>query len=288
MLDRSDAVARVTAALRRSQVVLVLGPRQSGKTTLARGFVKPDSPNYFDLESPPDAARLAEPMTALSRLKGTVVIDEIQRRPELFPALRVLADRKPLPARFLVLGSAAPALLRQSSESLAGRVERVQLGPFTLAECGVDRLDARFRLAPAILQALVARERFGFAVFQLRGLTPTPAPSLPWWRQVFAPERAPPHRAKDVHPMALTFRTRTPETLFLPTVHVHDGTLPETASFDHTLFVQGSADETWYPSAAPPSDDLVRRAQGVLAGGERVWRLDLKGERPNRDVLTLP
>ena len=144
MLDRSDAVARVTAALRRSQVVLVLGPRQSGKTTLARGFVKPDSPNYFDLESPPDAARLAEPMTALSRLKGTVVIDEIQRRPELFPALRVLADRKPLPARFLVLGSAAPELLRQSSESLAGRVERVQLGPFTLAECGVDRLDARW------------------------------------------------------------------------------------------------------------------------------------------------
>jgi hypothetical protein len=86
--------------------------------------------------------------------------------------------------------------------------------------------------------------------------------------------------------MALTFRTRTPGTLFLPTVHVHDGTLPETASFDHTLFVQGSADESWYPSAAPPSDALVRRAQGVLAGGERVWRLNLKGELPNRDVLT--
>jgi predicted AAA+ superfamily ATPase len=148
MLDRSDAVAHVTAALRRSQVVLVLGPRQSGKTTLARGFVKPDSPNYFDLESPPDAARLAEPMTALSRLKGTVVIDEIQRRPDLheglFPALRVLADRKPLPARFLVLGSAAPELLRQSSESLAGRVERVELGPFTLAECGAAKLESRW------------------------------------------------------------------------------------------------------------------------------------------------
>ena len=144
MLDRSDALSRVTTALRRSQVALVLGPRQSGKTTLARGFVKPDSPNYFDLESPSDAARLAEPMTALGKLKGTVVIDEIQRRPELFPALRVLADRKPLPARFLVLGSAAPELLRQSSESLAGRVERVEFGPFTLAECGAAKLEARW------------------------------------------------------------------------------------------------------------------------------------------------
>jgi hypothetical protein len=144
MLDRSDALSRVTTALRRSQVVLVLGPRQSGKTTLARGFVKPDSPNYFDLESPSDAARLAEPMTALGKLRGTVVIDEIQRRPQLFPALRVLADRKPLPARFLVLGSAAPELLRQSSESLAGRVERVDLGPFTLAECGAAKLEARW------------------------------------------------------------------------------------------------------------------------------------------------
>ena len=144
MLDRSDALSRVTTALRRSQVALVLGPRQSGKTTLARGFVKPDSPNYFDLESPSDAARLAEPMTALGKLRGTVVIDEIQRRPELFPALRVLADRKPLPARFLVLGSAAPELLRQSSESLAGRVERVEFGPFTLAECGAAKLEARW------------------------------------------------------------------------------------------------------------------------------------------------
>jgi predicted AAA+ superfamily ATPase len=144
MLDRPDALSRVTTALRRAQVVLVLGPRQSGKTTLARGFVKPDSPNYFDLESPSDAARLAEPMTALGKLKGTVVIDEIQRSPELFPALRVLADRKPLPARFLVLGSAAPELLRQSSESLAGRVERVELGPFTLAECGAAKMESRW------------------------------------------------------------------------------------------------------------------------------------------------
>ncbi len=144
MLDRSQTISRVTAALRRSQVVLLFGPRQAGKTTLARGFVKPDSPNYFDLETPADAARLAEPMIALARLKGTVIIDEIQRRPELFPALRVLADRKPLPARFLVLGSAAPELLRQSSESLAGRLETIQLGPFTNTECGLAQLDRRW------------------------------------------------------------------------------------------------------------------------------------------------
>jgi hypothetical protein len=205
---------------------------------------------------------------------------DLSAAPELFHALAAL-----YPTRAKGL---APQALRASRQTLAVQNVGAFEASFVPTAEDFDRLDARFRLAPAILQALVARERFGFAVFQLRGLTPTPAPSLPWWRQVFAPERAPPHRAKDVHPMALTFRTRTPETLFLPTVHVHDGTLPETASFDHTLFVQGSADETWYPSAAPPSDDLVRRAQGVLAGGERVWRLDLKGERPNRDVLTLP
>jgi predicted AAA+ superfamily ATPase len=165
MLDRSDALSRVTAALRRSQVVLVLGPRQSGKTTLARGFVMPDSPNYFDLESPSVAARPAEPMTALGKLKGTVVIDEIQRRPELFPALRVLADRKPLPARFLVLGSAAPELLRQSSESLAGRVERIELGPFTLAECGAAKLEARW-LRGGFPRSFLARSAADSAVWR--------------------------------------------------------------------------------------------------------------------------
>ena len=124
--------------------MLLLGPRQCGKTTLARTVVAPTHPNYFDLESPADLARLAQPMTALSGLRGTVVIDEVQRLPELFPTLRVLADRKPLPARFLVLGSASPEMLRQSSESLAGRVEIVELAPFTIAECGSDSLDKRW------------------------------------------------------------------------------------------------------------------------------------------------
>jgi len=103
-------------------VVALIGPRQCGKTTLAREFVSPSSVNYFDLEDPLSQASLDQPMTTLQDLTGLVVIDEIQRRPELFPVLRVLADRTPLPARFLILGSASPALLRQSSESLAGRI----------------------------------------------------------------------------------------------------------------------------------------------------------------------
>ncbi|MCX6348470.1 MAG: AAA family ATPase, partial [Candidatus Aureabacteria bacterium] len=99
---------------------MLIGPRQCGKTTLARMVVPAGSANYFDLENPRHLERLDQPMGALENLKGTVVIDEIQRRPELFPILRVLADRTPLPAKFLILGSAAPGLLRQSSESLAG------------------------------------------------------------------------------------------------------------------------------------------------------------------------
>ncbi len=136
MIDRRTDVNLVRAALRRSRVVALLGPRQCGKTTLARQFVPADSLNYFDLEDPRGLARLTEPDTALRPLKGLVVIDEIQRRPDLFPLLRVLADRKPLPARFLILGSASPDLLRQSSESLAGRLETVLLEGFRLADLG--------------------------------------------------------------------------------------------------------------------------------------------------------
>ena len=136
MFVRTTDLALVRTALRRSRVVALLGPRQCGKTTLAREFVSADSPNYFDLEDPTSLARLAEPETSLRPLKGLVVIDEVQRRPELFPILRVLADRRPLPARFLLLGSAAPELLRQASESLAGRIETVPLEGFRLADLG--------------------------------------------------------------------------------------------------------------------------------------------------------
>lgn len=138
MIDRKTDVGLVRTALKRSRVVALLGPRQCGKTTLARQFVPADSDNYFDLEDPQSLARLVEAETALRPLKGLVVIDEVQRRPDLFPLLRVLVDRKPLPARFLVLGSAAPDFLRQSSETLAGRVETVTLEGFRLADLGAN------------------------------------------------------------------------------------------------------------------------------------------------------
>src|SRR5512136_676242 len=138
MLKRPQVLARVRRALRRSRVVALIGPRQAGKTTLARLIVSPGSPSYYDLEDPISLARLTEPMTELARLRGIVVIDEVQRRPDLFPVLRVLADRTPLPARFLILGSASPALLRQSSESLAGRLETVRIGGLTLADVGME------------------------------------------------------------------------------------------------------------------------------------------------------
>lgn len=138
MIARQALFNHIQEALRRSRIVALTGARQSGKTTLAQQFVAPDDVNYFDLEDPTSLARLEEPMTALRPLTGLVVIDEIQRRPELFPLLRVLADRQPLPARFLILGSASPALSRQASESLAGRLETIAVSGFSLEEIGAE------------------------------------------------------------------------------------------------------------------------------------------------------
>ncbi len=138
MIERASLQNAIQTALKRSRVVALTGPRQSGKTTLARQFVRPDSLNYFDLEDLTSLARLEEPMTALQGLRGLIVIDEIQRRPDLFPILRVLCDRDPLPAQFLILGSASPDLMRNSSESLAGRVENISISGFSLQEVGAQ------------------------------------------------------------------------------------------------------------------------------------------------------
>lgn len=168
MIKRPQLLQAIQRALRQSRVVALIGPRQCGKTTLARQIVAPESLNYFDLEDPVNVARLAEPMTALSGLRGVVVIDEIQRGPALFPVLRVLADRKPLPARFLILGSASPALLQQSSESLAGRLETISLSGFSLADVGSAALNRhwlrggfpRAFLARSAGESLVWRKQF--------------------------------------------------------------------------------------------------------------------------------
>jgi uncharacterized protein len=143
MIDRELHAQQITSLLKRFPVVAILGARQVGKTTLATSIAPTISNRIsrFDLENPSDLARLSDPMLALQELKGLVVLDEVQRRPELFPVLRVLADRKPVRTRFLVLGSAAPDLLRQSSESLAGRIAYYELPGLAVREVGFERAD---------------------------------------------------------------------------------------------------------------------------------------------------
>ena len=137
VIDRPTARARIREAFSVHPVVALTGPRQCGKTTLARAFAAGEARSHsFDLESAVDRRRLEMPEQALAGLSGLVVIDEIQREPALFETLRVLADRAGNPARFLVLGNASPSLVRGSSESLAGRVGLVDLSGFSLSEIG--------------------------------------------------------------------------------------------------------------------------------------------------------
>lgn len=138
MIHRAAYESEVEEKLSTNPIVAILGPRQAGKTTLAQQIAQSRRHHLFDLENPVSLARLAQPMSALELLTGLVVIDEVQRMPELFAILRVLADRRPLPARFLILGSASPQLVRGVSESLAGRVSFVDLFGFDLVETGPD------------------------------------------------------------------------------------------------------------------------------------------------------
>jgi predicted AAA+ superfamily ATPase len=140
MLSRPDIIDRIDSAFRVHPVVALLGPRQCGKTTLARMIADREACTTFDLENPIDIKRLSAPMLALGDLSGLVVIDEVQRRPDLLELLRVLVDRPRNPARFLLLGSASPFLVRGASESLAGRMGFVDMGGFDLNETGLDRL----------------------------------------------------------------------------------------------------------------------------------------------------
>ncbi len=163
-IPRSGLVTALQRLLRASPVVALLGPRQAGKTTLARQLLDERPGDRFDLEDPRDAQRLSQPMTALEHLRGLVVIDEVQRAPDLFPVLRVLADRRPLRARFLLLGSASPELLRQSSESLAGRIRFLELGGLSLAEVGPANLRRRLVRGgfPPSYLARTDRDSFGW------------------------------------------------------------------------------------------------------------------------------
>jgi len=137
---RPELLNLLEVRFRSNPVVLLLGPRQCGKTTLAREFGAVHAAEYFDLEVPSDRSRLDQPMTALEPLRGWVVIDEAQMQPRLFPILRVLVDRQPLQARFLLLGSASPDLVSGISESLAGRVALIPMAGFDLSEVGTPAL----------------------------------------------------------------------------------------------------------------------------------------------------
>lgn len=147
VIVRTRHISEIIRRLRLFEVVAILGPRQIGKTTLAKqvaGRYHTQS-HHFDLEDPAALSRLEEdPNLALKDLKGLIIIDEVQRLPDLFPLLRVLSDRRPRPARFLVLGSASPDLLRQSSESLAGRISYYELNGLGPDEIEEGRLNRRW------------------------------------------------------------------------------------------------------------------------------------------------
>jgi predicted AAA+ superfamily ATPase len=138
MIDRPSYLDRISNAILRSPITALLGPRQCGKTTLAHMFGKGRKATYFDLESQPDLQRLENPEMVLGSQRGIVILDEIQRLPALFNALRVLVDRPESQARFLILGSASPHVVKNVSETLAGRVEFIELSGFDLCEVGSD------------------------------------------------------------------------------------------------------------------------------------------------------
>lgn len=172
MIKRSESLEAVRGLLSRNRVVAVLGARQVGKTTLARQIAREwkGPVTFFDLEDPEGLRLLEEPMLALRGLRGLVILDEIQRRPELFPVLRVLAD-EPRAPRYLILGSASPDLLRQTSESLAGRIHYYELGGLSLTDVGMSKMK-RLWLRGGFPRSYVAKTNRASAEWR-RGFTRT-------------------------------------------------------------------------------------------------------------------
>ncbi|MBN1316105.1 MAG: ATP-binding protein [Anaerolineales bacterium] len=168
IVDRPYYLERLAVSTERSPVSALLGPRQCGKTTLARLFAQNQKAAFFDLESFPDQRRLQNPELVLGSLEGLVILDEIQTMPELFQTLRVLVGRPENKARFLILGSASPSIIKATSETLAGRVEFIELGGFDLAETGDENWNKlwirggfpRSYLAYSVNDSLAWREGF--------------------------------------------------------------------------------------------------------------------------------
>lgn len=141
LTPRPTVIAQINRSLAIQPIVALLGPRQCGKTTVARMIAEQQPATFFDLENPVDVRRLSAPLTVLESLSGLVIIDEVQRRPDLFELVRVLVDRPHNPAHFLLLGSASPQLVRGASESLAGRIGFVDLSGFDLTEVDTAERD---------------------------------------------------------------------------------------------------------------------------------------------------
>lgn len=168
MIHRKTYLENVERAVGRSLVTSLVGPRQCGKTTLARVIEGQYKAHFFDLESPRDQLRLQNPQMALETLKGLVIIDEIQTKPELFSILRVIVDRPGNETRFLILGSASPKIIKGISETLAGRIEFIEISGFDLMETGTDRINdlwlrggfPRSYLSGSLKDSLAWREGF--------------------------------------------------------------------------------------------------------------------------------
>ena len=134
MIKRDDLLEKLNTSISENPVTTLLGPRQCGKTTIAKTIETPSPVNYYDLENPSDRSGLANPMLALRNLEGLVILDEIPRMPQLYESLRVLVDEESCTTRFLILGSASPGIIRDVSETLAGRTGFVDMSGFNLKE----------------------------------------------------------------------------------------------------------------------------------------------------------
>lgn len=158
VIQRPRLREQIARLLEQFRGVLLVGPRQVGKTTLARSFLPASAPAYFDLEDPAVAAQFTAPKDALEALRGLIVIDEVQLAPQLFPLLRVLMDREKSPAKFLLLGSASMPLLRQGAESLLGRIAVIEINGFALDEVGTSRARTLWQRGGYPLSFLAADE----------------------------------------------------------------------------------------------------------------------------------
>lgn len=236
MIARDKYVAQIERALDESPVVALLGPRQCGKTTLAR-IVKDKRPScYLDLENPRDAAKLAVPLGFLEQLSGLIVIDEIQRNPGIFEVLRVLVDRENYEGKFLILGSASPRLIKRASESLAGRVAFVDLSGFDLQETGGDDFRRLW-------------DRGGFP----RSYLASSAEASLRWREDFARS----FLERDIPQLGITVPAETLRRFWVMIAHYH-GQVWNAAEFARSL---GSAEAT------------ARRYLDILSGAYMVRQL---------------